>query len=99
MLIWLKYGKLFLFNPQIVLGVIQFFVVSLGGLAIGVILGALTSFITKYTEHCRGGYHFILKNLHFVLGIIRLFVVSLGGLAMGWCFNFLYNKAYITLQE
>ena len=39
---------------QIVLGVIQFFVVSLGGLAIGVILGALTSFITKYTEHCRG---------------------------------------------
>ena len=43
-----------IFLSQIVLGIVQFFVVSLGGLAIGVIFGALTSIITKYTEHCRG---------------------------------------------
>ncbi|KAJ8310371.1 hypothetical protein KUTeg_012236 [Tegillarca granosa] len=38
---------------QIFLGIAAFFVVSLGGLTIGVLFGILTAIITKYTKHVR----------------------------------------------
>ncbi len=36
------------------MGVAAFFTVSLGGLLIGIIIGALTALITKFTKHVRG---------------------------------------------
>lgn len=39
---------------DILLGVASFFVVSLGGLGIGLVMGILTAVITKYTENTRG---------------------------------------------
>ncbi|PAV73270.1 hypothetical protein WR25_14337 isoform F [Diploscapter pachys] len=53
------------------MGFVSFLVVSLGGLAIGLILGFLTSFITKYTEHVRvvePVFLFGLSYLSYILG-------------------------------
>ncbi|XP_022100275.1 sodium/hydrogen exchanger 1-like isoform X2 [Acanthaster planci] len=38
---------------QIVLGFVSFFTVSLGGAAIGIIVGLVTAFLTKFTKHVR----------------------------------------------
>ena len=48
------------------MGVAAFFTVSLGGLLIGIIIGALTALITKFTKHVRGR-GIILSNLLFFL--------------------------------
>lgn len=49
------------------MGFVSFLVVSLGGLAIGLILGFLTSFITKYTEHVRGIIYLKKKPMNFAI--------------------------------
>jgi len=41
---------------QIVLAVVSFFTISLGGLGIGIVIGILTALVTKYTSHVRGMY-------------------------------------------
>ena len=39
--------------PDVVLGIVSFFVVSIGGIIIGLIYGVLTAFFTKYTIRVR----------------------------------------------
>ena len=41
---------------QLGLGLLSFFTISVGGLAIGVIYGVVTALFTKYTSHVRGEY-------------------------------------------
>ncbi|XP_071950500.1 sodium/hydrogen exchanger 2-like [Antedon mediterranea] len=38
---------------QVVLGVFSFFTISIGGLVIGIIVGMLSAFMTKFTKHVR----------------------------------------------
>jgi hypothetical protein len=39
---------------EIILGIVSFFTVSLGGLVLGVLCGMLAAIITKYTGDLRG---------------------------------------------
>ena len=39
---------------QVFIGVAAFFVVSIGGMIIGIFWAFLTAFLTKYTDHVRG---------------------------------------------
>ena len=46
--------KFYILIFQIVLGLVKFFVVVFGGLLIGVIIGLISSFLTKYTNSVKG---------------------------------------------
>ncbi|CAF1301854.1 unnamed protein product [Adineta ricciae] len=46
-----KIGQENLIAPDIILGCLSFFVVSLGGVLIGIIFGVVACFTTKFTEH------------------------------------------------
>ncbi|KAJ8310143.1 hypothetical protein KUTeg_012008 [Tegillarca granosa] len=75
---------------QIVLGIVKFVVVCLGGLTIGILVGVLSSFVTKYTNNVKvvepiaifamAYLAFLLSELFHLSGIIRViitFVTSL----------------------
>ena len=38
---------------DVILGIISFFIVAFGGMLVGLIMGAITAFITKYTYRVR----------------------------------------------
>lgn len=46
---------------DVFLGVLSFFSVAMGGLLIGLIVGALSAFILRFTSHVKG-IHFHLKS-------------------------------------
>ena len=54
---------------QVFLGILAFFVVSFGGIAVGLIFGMLTAIITKYTEHVRGKFLYNCHKLYCLMTI------------------------------
>lgn len=44
----------YIFVFQVILGIVKFFVVCIGGLAIGVICGILSSILTRFTDKVKG---------------------------------------------
>jgi hypothetical protein len=48
---------------EIILGIVSFFTISLGGLTIGLIMGILASIVLKYCSHVRGEWNFVNSQI------------------------------------
>lgn len=91
---------------QVILGVLQFFVVSMGGLVIGILFGALTAIVTKYTEHCRVVEPlavFVLAYISYLMaemvhfsGIIS--IICCGLTQAQYAFHNISRKSYTTVK-
>ncbi|XP_052783887.1 Na(+)/H(+) exchanger beta-like isoform X2 [Mya arenaria] len=91
---------------QICIGVVQFFVVSLGGLGIGIILGMLTAVLTKYTEHCRvveplavfvlAYISYLAAEMFHLSGIIS--IIGCGLVQAQYAFHNISRKSYTTVK-
>ncbi|WAR28438.1 NHEB-like protein [Mya arenaria] len=91
---------------DICIGVVQFFVVSLGGLGIGIILGMLTAVLTKYTEHCRvveplavfvlAYISYLAAEMFHLSGIIS--IIGCGLVQAQYAFHNISRKSYTTVK-
>ncbi|XP_013384035.1 Na(+)/H(+) exchanger beta isoform X2 [Lingula anatina] len=91
---------------QIFLAVAAFFTVSLGGLAIGVVLGILTAFGTKFTEHVRvmepmtvftlAYLSYLTAELFHFSGIIS--IIGCGLVQAQYAFQNISHKSYTTVK-
>lgn len=59
------------FFIQMFLGFVKFFVVSVGGLLIGIVIGLISSIVTKYTKTVKGK-HVILRDILVIVDHIPL---------------------------
>ncbi|KAL4220576.1 hypothetical protein ACF0H5_020974 [Mactra antiquata] len=91
---------------QVILGVVQFFVVSTGGLAIGIIFGAITAILTKYTEHCRvveplavfvlAYISYLMAEMFHFSGIIS--IIGCGLTQAQYAFHNISKKSHTTVK-
>ncbi|KAH3810630.1 hypothetical protein DPMN_139024 [Dreissena polymorpha] len=91
---------------QVFIGVLQFFVVSIGGLVIGLIFGASTAILTKYTEHCRvveplavfvfAYIAYLGAEMFHLSGIIS--IIACGLMQAQYAFHNISRKSYTTVK-
>ncbi|KAL4220521.1 hypothetical protein ACF0H5_020919 [Mactra antiquata] len=91
---------------QIVLGIVKFFVVVFGGLLIGVIMGLISSFITKFTNSVKvvepiiifgfAYLAYIMAELFHFSGIIS--IIGCGLTQMQYAFNNITNKSKLACK-
>ncbi|XP_033760416.1 LOW QUALITY PROTEIN: sodium/hydrogen exchanger 2-like [Pecten maximus] len=93
-------------SDQVFLGLAAFFVVSLGGLCIGILLGVLTAIITKYTVHVRvveplavfvlAYISYLLAELFHFSGIIS--IIGCGLVQAQYAFHNISQKSHTTIK-
>ncbi|XP_033104347.1 Na(+)/H(+) exchanger beta-like isoform X2 [Anneissia japonica] len=91
---------------QVVLGVFSFFTISLGGLVIGIIIGMLSAFMTKFTRHVRvvepltilgmAYLSYIMAELFHWSGIIG--IIGCGLVQCEYAFGNISRKSNITVK-
>ncbi|XP_052785004.1 sodium/hydrogen exchanger 4-like isoform X1 [Mya arenaria] len=91
---------------QIVLGIVKFFVVVFGGLAIGIILGILSAFITKYTNLVKVAEpiiifafayeSYILAEMFHFSGIVS--IIGCGLTQVQYAFKNITNKSKLAVK-
>lgn len=91
---------------QVILGVVQFFVVSIGGLFVGIIFGAITAILTKYTEHCRvveplavfvlAYISYLMAEMFHFSGIIS--IIGCGLAQAQYAFHNISRKSHTTVK-
>ncbi|XP_053404076.1 Na(+)/H(+) exchanger beta-like isoform X2 [Mercenaria mercenaria] len=91
---------------QVIIGVVQFFVVSIGGLIVGVIWGAITAVLTKYTEHCRvveplavfvlAYISYLMAEMFHFSGIIS--IIGCGLTQAQYAFHNISRKSHTTVK-
>ncbi|KAL3847975.1 hypothetical protein ACJMK2_018862 [Sinanodonta woodiana] len=91
---------------QIILGIVAFFVVSLGGMTVGLMFGILTAIITKYTQHCRvveplavftiAYISYLSAEMFHFSGIIS--IIACGLTQAQYAFHNISRKSYTTVK-
>ncbi|XP_060608058.1 Na(+)/H(+) exchanger beta-like isoform X2 [Ruditapes philippinarum] len=91
---------------QVLIGVLQFFVVSIGGLIVGVIWGAITAILTKFTEHCRvveplavfvlAYISYLMAEMFHFSGIIS--IIGCGLTQAQYAFHNISRKSHTTVK-
>ncbi|XP_052104403.1 Na(+)/H(+) exchanger beta-like isoform X2 [Mytilus californianus] len=91
---------------EVFLGIVSFFVVSFGGIAIGVVFGMITAVITKYTEHVRvieplsvfvlAYMSYLMAELFHFSGIISL--IACGLTQAQYAFHNISTKSHTTVK-
>ncbi|KAK3583646.1 hypothetical protein CHS0354_021383 [Potamilus streckersoni] len=91
---------------QVILGIVAFFVVSLGGMAIGLMFGILTAIITKYSQHCRvveplavftiAYISYLSAEMFHFSGIIS--IIACGLTQAQYAFHNISRKSYTTVK-
>ncbi|XP_069103686.1 Na(+)/H(+) exchanger protein 7-like [Argopecten irradians] len=93
-------------TDQVFLGLAAFFVVSLGGLFIGIIFGVLTAIVTKYTVHVRvveplavfvlAYISYLIAELFHFSGIIS--IIGCGLVQAQYAFHNISQKSHTTIK-
>ncbi|XP_071165324.1 sodium/hydrogen exchanger 1-like isoform X1 [Mytilus edulis] len=91
---------------EVFLGIVSFFVVSFGGIGIGVVFGMITAVITKYTEHVRvieplsvfvlAYMSYLMAELFHFSGIISL--IACGLTQAQYAFHNISTKSHTTVK-
>ncbi|XP_064639121.1 Na(+)/H(+) exchanger beta-like isoform X2 [Lineus longissimus] len=91
---------------QIILGIVSFFTISLGGLTIGIILGILASIVLKYCSHVRvveplfmfvfAYMSYLCAELFHFSGIISC--IGCGLMQTQYAFHNISHKSYTTVK-
>lgn len=91
---------------DIVLGILKFFVVCFGGLAIGIIVGALCSILTKYTNNVKviepvivfgmAYIAFLSAEMFHFSGIIS--IIACGIVQVAYAFTNITKKSLVTVK-
>ncbi|XP_021340667.1 sodium/hydrogen exchanger 1-like [Mizuhopecten yessoensis] len=93
-------------SDQVFLGLAAFFVVSLGGLCIGIMCGVLTAIVTKYTVHVRvveplavfvlAYISYLIAELFHFSGIIS--IIGCGLVQAQYAFHNISQKSHTTIK-
>ncbi|XP_071160004.1 probable Na(+)/H(+) antiporter nhx-9 isoform X2 [Mytilus edulis] len=91
---------------EVILGIVKFFVVCIGGLAIGVICGILSSILTRFTDKVKvvepvaifgmAYLAFILAEMFHFSGIIS--IIACGLIQVAYAFNNLNRKSCTAIK-